>query len=77
MSNAERIQLTAAELCEVSGLTLEQWGIDATTRVVVAEEFANGYTRDGVVLPDLCGGNVGLQRRVWLAAKRRWGNDPY
>lgn len=70
----ERINLTAKELCDISGLTLEAWGIDATTQIVVAETFVNGYTEDGVDLPDLCSGNAGLQRRVWREASRRWGN---
>jgi len=71
---SERIHLTAKELCDISGLTLEQWGIDATTRVVVAETFVNGYTAQGVDLPDLCSGNAGLQRRVWREASRRWSD---
>jgi hypothetical protein len=70
---SERIHLTAKELCDVSGLTLEAWGIDATTRVCVSEDFVNGCTADGVDLPDLCGGNAGLQRLVWRTASARWG----
>jgi hypothetical protein len=54
-------------------LTLEDWGIDETTRVVVAEDFINGYTASGVDLPDLCGGAVILQRRVWQSALKKWG----
>jgi hypothetical protein len=71
---SERIHLTANELCEISGLNLEAWGIDATTRIVVAEDLVNGLTAAGVDLPDLCGGNAGLQRRVWREALRRWGD---
>jgi hypothetical protein len=72
---SERIHLTAAELCDVSGLTLEQWGIDATTKIVVAENFVNGYTADGYDLPDLCAGNDALQRKVWAEASARWGTS--
>jgi hypothetical protein len=71
---SERIHLTAKELCDISGLTLEAWGIDATTRVVVAETFVNGYTAEGVDLPDLCSGNAALQWRVWREASRRFGD---
>jgi hypothetical protein len=71
--NNQKFHLTAAELCDISGLTLEDWGIDETTRVVVAEDFINGYTASGVDLPDLCGGAVILQRRVWQSALKKWG----
>ena len=70
----ERIHLTAKELCDISGLTLQAWGIDATTRIVVAEGFINGYTADGIDLPDLCSCNAGLQRQVWREALRRLGD---
>lgn len=73
---SDRIYLTAKELCDISGLTLEAWGIDATTRVCVAEDFVNGYTADGIDLPDLCGGAMLLQQRVWREAVRRWGVEP-
>jgi hypothetical protein len=72
---SERIHLTAKELCDISGLTLEAWGIDATTRVVVAEDYISGLTVDGFDIPHLCGSGLPLQRRVWLEAKRRWGGE--
>ncbi len=72
---SEKIRLTASELCEVSGLSLEQWGIDETTSVVVSEKFVNGYTADGIDIPDLCAGNNALQRKVWAEVSARWGSE--
>lgn len=69
----QKLHLTAAELCDISGLTLEEWGIDETTRVVVSEDFVNGYTASGHDLPDLCAGATALQERVWQAALKKWG----
>jgi hypothetical protein len=71
---SEKMRLTASELCEVSGLSLEQWGIDETTSVVVSEKFVNGYTADGIDIPDLCAGNNALQRKVWAEVSSRWGS---
>jgi hypothetical protein len=67
-----KFHITASQLCGISGLTLEDWGIDETTRIVVAETFVNGYTAAGVDLPDLCGGAEILQQRVWQAALKKW-----
>jgi hypothetical protein len=72
---SEKIRLTASKLCKVSGLSLEQWGIDETTSVVVSETFVNGYTADGIDIPDLCAGNHALQRKVWAEVSARWGSE--
>ena len=68
----ERIYITANELVELSGLSLAAWGIDASTRVCVGPDFINAATADGFDIPNLCGGGLPLQRRVWDAARRRW-----
>ena len=62
------IPLTANTLCKISGLSLEEWGLDEGCTVVVFPDCINGSSESGHDLPDLAAGNHELEKKVWAAA---------
>lgn len=66
--NTNGIRMTASTLCEISGMSLEQWGLDATTTVVVFPDRINATNESGLLIPDIAAGNAALGARVWEAA---------
>ena len=62
------IGLSADTLCNLSGLSLEDWGLDEGCKVVVFPDCINGSSESGHDLPDLAAGNHELEEKVWAAA---------
>ena len=62
------ISLSAKTLCKLSGLSLEEWGLDEGCTVVVFPDCVNGSSESGHDLPDLAAGNHELEKKVWAAA---------
>ena len=62
------IGLSAETLCNLSGLSLEDWGLDEGCKVVVFPDCINGSSESGHDLPDLAAGNAALEKKVWAAA---------
>ena len=62
------IGLSAETLCKLSGLSLEDWGLDEGCTVVVFPDCINGSSESGHDLPDLAAGNHELEKKVWAAA---------
>lgn len=70
------ISLSAETLCNLSGLSLEEWGLDEDTNVVVFPDRINATTASGLGIPDIASGNSDLESRVWAAAvKWQSGGD--
>ena len=62
------ISLSAETLCKLSGLSLEDWGIDEDTSVIVFPDRINATTASGLGIPDIASGNDALEKKVWAAA---------
>lgn len=62
------IGLSAETLCKLSGLSLEEWGLDEGCTVVVFPDCIGGLGSQGHDLPDLAAGNDSLEDSVWQAA---------
>jgi hypothetical protein len=62
------IRLSAETLCELSGLSLEEWGLDEDTKVIVFPDRINATTTAGLGIPDIAAGNESLEKKVWQAA---------
>ena len=62
------ISLSADTLCNLSGLSLEDWGIDEDTSVIVFPDRINATTASGLGIPDIASGNAALEKKVWAAA---------
>ena len=67
-AHPEPISLSAETLCKLSGLSLEDWGIDEDTSVIVFPDRINATTAAGLGIPDIAAGNAALERKVWQAA---------
>jgi hypothetical protein len=68
------ISLTSNTLCKLSGLSLEEWGLDEGCTVVVFPDCINGLSESGQDLPDLAAGNDSLEDSVWQAAFK-WARE--
>ena len=68
------INMTASTLAKISGMSLEQWGLDEGSTVVVYPDRINATTECGMLIADIAAGNDDLERRVWAAAVD-WAND--
>jgi hypothetical protein len=62
------ISLSADTLCNLSGLSLEDWGLDEDTSVIVFPDRINATTASGLGIPDIAAGNAALEKKVWAAA---------
>ena len=62
------IGLSAETLCNLSGLSLEDWGLDEDTNVIVFHDRINATTASGLGIPDIAAGNAALEKKVWAAA---------
>ncbi len=62
------IGLPAETLCKLSGLSLEELGLDESCTVTVFPDYIGGLGGQGHDLPDLAAGNKDLEKRVWQAA---------
>lgn len=67
------IRLSVETLCNLSGLSLEDWGLDEDTNVIVFPDRINATTASGLGIPDIASGNSELESRVWQAAVK-WLN---
>lgn len=72
-AHPEPISLSATTLCEISGLSLEEWGLDESSNVAVYPDCINALTASGLRIPDIASGNSELESRVWAAAVK-WQN---
>ena len=68
------IRLSSETLCKLSGLSLEEWGLDEGCTVVVFPDCINGSSESGHDLPDLAAGNDSLEDSVWQAAFK-WARE--
>jgi hypothetical protein len=68
------IPLTANTLCKISGLSLEEWGLDEGCTVFVFPDCIGGSSESGQDLPDLAAGNDSLEDSVWQAALK-WAKE--
>jgi hypothetical protein len=68
------IDLSAETLCKLSGLSLEEWGLDASSNVVVYPDLINALTASGLRIPDIAAGNDSLEDSVWQAAFK-WARE--
>jgi hypothetical protein len=59
------LDLSADDLCRLSGLTLAGWGISEDTKVIVFPDRINATTADGFSIQDLASGNPKLTKSVW------------
>ena len=69
------ISLSADTLCNLSGLSLEDWGIDYDTSVIVFLDRINATTASGLGIPDIAAGNAALEKKVWAAAVKWFKGD--
>jgi hypothetical protein len=67
------ISLSAKTLCKLSGLSLEDWGLDEDTNVIVFPGKINATTASGLGIPNIAAGDAALEKRVWAAAVK-WFN---
>lgn len=67
------IDMTASTLAKISGMSLEQWGLDEGSTVVVYPDRINATTESGMLIADIAAGNDDLEQRVWAAAMN-WAN---
>jgi hypothetical protein len=70
------ISLSADKLCELSGLSLEDWGLDEDTSVIVFPDRINATTASGLGIPDIASGNDALEKKVWAAAVEWFSRRP-
>ena len=70
------ISLSADTLCNLSGLSLEDWGIDEDTNVIVFPDRVNATTASGLGIPDIASGNDALEKKVWQAAVEWFSRRP-
>lgn len=69
----EPITLPATTLCEISGLSLEEWGLDEGCTVSVYPDGINATNESGLSIRDIAAGDSDLGSRVWAAAVK-WQN---
>jgi hypothetical protein len=67
-AHPDPISLSAETLCRLSGLSLEDWGLDEDASVIVFPDRINATTASGLGIPDIASGNDALERKVWQAA---------
>lgn len=70
------ISLSADKLCELSGLSLEDWGLDEDDSVIVFPDRINATTASGLGIPDIASGNDALENKVWAAAVEWFSRRP-
>ena len=67
------VYMPTSVLCRISGLSLEDWGLDEGCYVVAYPDRINATNESGLLIPDIASGNSSLEARVWAAAVR-WIN---
>ena len=70
------IGMSADNLCNLSGLSLEDWGLDEDTSVIVFPDRINATTASGLGIPDIASGNDALEKTVWAAAVEWFSRRP-